>query len=283
MNKDPKVVAIIQARMGSTRLPGKVLKDLEGETVLARVVKRLRRARLIDEVLIAATDRPVDDAIVEECERCAVPVFRGDEDDVLERYFHAAQFCQAGIVVRITSDCPLIDAEIADKTIAAFLEARPDYASNVIVRTYPRGLDTEVMTAEALKQAHLGATESYQRTHVTPYIYQNPDMFELLSVKGGADYSNQRWTLDTPEDLAFIRAIYARLKEQGQGQGQGEEIKDRDKEQEKEKRNRDSRNDGRQHAAHEDFGWRDVLRLLDREPALLELNREIMQKALHEG
>ena len=141
-----KIVAIIQARMGSTRLPGKVLKDLEGETVLARVVTRLRRARRIDELLVATTDRAMDDAIVEECQRCSVPVFRGDQDDVLDRYFRAAQAAKAKIVVRITSDCPLIDPDITDKTIAAFLESRVDYASNALVRTYPRGLDTEVMS-----------------------------------------------------------------------------------------------------------------------------------------
>ena len=141
-----KVVAIIQARMGSTRLPGKVLKDLEGKTVLARVVNRLRRARLIGEVLVATTDRAVDDTIVKECSSISVPVSRGDQDDVLDRYFRAAQLAKADVVVRITSDCPLIDPEITDKTIAAFLETRPDYASNAMVRTYPRGLDTEVMS-----------------------------------------------------------------------------------------------------------------------------------------
>jgi spore coat polysaccharide biosynthesis protein SpsF len=130
-----KVVAIIQARMGSTRLPGKVLKDLEGETVLARVVNRLRRARLIDEVVVATTDRAADDAIVKECRSLSVSVSRGDQDDVLDRYFRAAQLAEADVVVRITSDCPLIDPEITDKTVAAFLETRPDYASNAMVRT----------------------------------------------------------------------------------------------------------------------------------------------------
>lgn len=247
MNKYSKVVAIIQARMGSTRLPGKVLKDLEGETVLARVVQRLRRARLIDELLIATTDRPADDAVVEECNRCSVAVFRGDEDDVLDRYFRAAQLCRAGIVVRITSDCPLIDPEITDQTVGAFLDARPDYASNALIRTYPRGLDTEVMTVEALEHTWRSATEAYQRAHVTPYIYQNPNSFEILPVTGEADYSHHRWTLDTPEDMELIREIYARVK--------------------------DCNN----------FSWRDVLRVLELEPELMEINRPVMQKALHEG
>jgi spore coat polysaccharide biosynthesis protein SpsF len=242
-----KVVAIIQARMGSTRLPGKVLKDLEGETVLARVVNRLRRARLIEEVLVAATDRVADDAIIEECRSLSVPVSRGDQDDVLDRYFRAAQLAKADVVVRITSDCPLIDPEITDKTIAAFLETRPDYASNALVRTYPRGLDTEVMSAAALGRAWQEARKPYEREHVTPYFYEHPADFKLLSITGDADYSGHRWTVDTPEDLALVQAIYARLK------------------------------------GNPMFLWHDVLDLLDREPGLVELNRSVRQKALHGG
>jgi spore coat polysaccharide biosynthesis protein SpsF len=242
-----KVVAIIQARMGSTRLPGKVLKDLEGRTVLARVVERLRRASLIDELLIATTDHATDDVIVEEGRRCGVAVFRGDEDDVLDRYFRAAQSAKAEVVVRITSDCPLIDPEITDKTIRAFLDQRPDYASNSLHRTYPRGLDTEVMTVRALERAWSAAREPYQRVHVTPYIYQHPGEFKLLSVTGEEDHSEHRWTLDTPEDLAFLRAVYSRMKDPGE------------------------------------FSWRDVLEVVAREPQLVELNRTIAQKALHEG
>lgn len=242
-----KVVAIIQARMGSTRLPGKVLKDLEGETVLARVVTRLRCARLIDELLVATTDRPADDAIVAECQRCSVPVSRGDQDDVLDRYFRAAQLVKAEVVVRITSDCPLIDPEITDKTIAAFLEACPDYASNAMVRTYPRGLDTEVMSAAALGRVWQEARKPYEREHVTPYFYEHPAEFKLLSVTGDADFSGHRWTVDTPQDLALVQSIYGRFK------------------------------------GNPMFLWRDVLDLLEREPELVELNRSVRQRALHEG
>ena len=191
--------------MGSMRLPGKVLKDLEGETVLARVVNRLRRSQLINEVLVATTDRPADDVIVKECRSLSVLVSRGDENDVLDRYFRAAQLAKAEVVVRITSDCPLIDPEITDKTIAAFLEHAPDYASNALVRTYPRGLDTEVVSVSALGRAWQGARKRYEREHVTPYIYEHPAEFKLLSVTGDADYSGHRWTVDTPEDLEFVR------------------------------------------------------------------------------
>jgi spore coat polysaccharide biosynthesis protein SpsF len=240
-----KVVAIIQARMGSTRLPGKVLMDIDGETVLARCVNRLRSARLINEWLVATTDSAPDDAIVAECRKNAVAVSRGDQDDVLDRYFRAAQLAKADVVVRITSDCPLIDPEITDRTVAAFLDAKPDYASNSLVRTYPRGLDTEVMSFVALERAWQQARKPYEREHVTPYIYEHPDEFKLLSVTGEIDYSGHRWTVDTAEDLEFVRAVYARLK------------------------------------TNPTFSWRDVLAVLEREPELVELNRSIVQKALH--
>jgi spore coat polysaccharide biosynthesis protein SpsF len=240
-----KIVAIVQARTGSTRLPGKVLQDIRGETMLARVVERLGRAHLINEVLIATTELTADDAIVSECRKCSVQVSRGDEKDVLDRYFRAAQLVKAEIVVRITSDCPLIDPEITDKTVAAFLEAYPDYASNVLQRTYPRGLDTEVMSIAALERAWRQAQRPYEREHVTPYIYEHPDDFNLLSVTGEQDYSSHRWTVDTLEDLEFVRAIYQRF------------------------------------ALEAAFSWRDVLDLLAREPQLLELNHWVQQKPVH--
>ena len=240
-----RVVAIVQARVGSTRLPGKVLKDLEGETVLSRVVGRLRRASQIHELLVATTDLPEDDAIVAECRKCSVQVSRGDRDDVLDRYYRAAQLAKAEVVVRITSDCPLIDPEITDKTIAAFLKSQPDYASNALERTYPRGLDTEAMSFKTLSRAWQEARQPYEREHVTPYIYEHPAEFAVLRVTGDEDYSAHRWTLDTPEDLQFVRSMYAKLKEKP------------------------------------DFSWRDVLELVVREPELSEVNRSVMQKALH--
>ena len=233
--------------MGSTRLPGKVLMDLGGKTVLARVVDRLRRATLVNEILVATTGSIADDAIIQECRRIDVASFRGSEDDVLDRYYEAALLTTGEGIVRITSDCPLIDAQIADDTIRSFLDLRPDYASNSLQRTYPRGLDTEVMTRDALACAWREAQFPYQRAHVTPYLYENPGRFDILAVKGCFDYSDQRWTLDTPQDLAFIRAVYERLG------------------------NDDS------------FTWHDAMVVLQREPELVELNRGVMQKALHEG
>ena len=242
-----KTVVIIQARMGSTRLPGKVLKDIGGQTMLARVVRRTQRAKTLDEVLVATSIDATDEPVVTECNKLEVPVFRGAEDDVLDRYYHAAQAHRAQTIVRVTSDCPLIDPGVIDKVVNAFLKAEPDYASNIIERTYPRGLDTEVVSLPALKRAWQHATEHYQRIHVMPYFYQNADLFHLLSVVNDEDFSAYRWTVDTPEDLSFIRKVYERLG-----------------------------NDS-------DIAWTDVLALLAREPALAELNIAIRQKALHEG
>jgi len=242
-----RVVAIIQARLGSSRLPGKVLQDIDGSTMLARVVRRSQRAVSLHDVVVATTAERADDAVVAECRKLGVPCVRGDEQDVLDRYYQAAQACRAQAVVRITSDCPLIEPEVIDKVVQAFLNARPDYASNTLERTYPRGLDTEVMTLSALECAWRQATEPYQRIHVTPYLYQNPDQFRLLSVTNEEDYSGYRWTVDTLEDLALVREVYGRL-------GGGDAIH-----------------------------WTDVLALLAREPQLAELNRAIGQKALHEG
>jgi len=242
-----KVVAIIQARMGSTRLPGKVLKDIGGETMLARVVRRTQMASSLDQVIIATTVEPSDDVLVAECEHLGVSRFRGDELDVLDRYYQAAKAYEAGVVVRITSDCPLIDPVIIDRVTHAFLNKMPDYASNTLTRTYPRGLDTAVVSMIALAQAWRESTEPYQRTHVMPYIYQNPNLFQILSVRGDIDYTHFRWTVDTQEDLDFVRSVYACL--------------------------------GNVSA----FSWHDVIKILSQEPELAELNRHIRQKALKEG
>lgn len=242
-----KVVGIVQARMGSTRLPGKVLCDIAGQSMLARVIARLRRAKLVDELLIATTDSEIDDAVVAACQSLSVPAFRGQENDVLDRYYQAALSVGADAVVRVTSDCPLIDAEVTDQTVRTFLDRKVDYASNVLERRFPRGLDTEVMTIGALQRAWKHATQSYERAHVTPYIYEHPQLFTTGSFRCDHDYSHHRWTVDTQEDLQFVQAVYERLGRSG------------------------------------DFDWRDVLELLDKEPALAELNRGIGQKALHLG
>ena len=240
------IVAIIQARMGSSRLPGKVLMDLGGETTLARVVRRLQRSRQVTKIVVATTTARGDQAIIRECEHLQVVCFRGEEQDVLDRYYQAASANAADAVVRVTSDCPLIDPELVDETVEVFRDEHADYASNVFPRTYPRGLDTEVFSFDALDRAWREAREAHQREHVTPYLYEHPQIFKLASLSGAADYSRYRWTLDTREDLELLRAIYSRFH------------------------------------GRDDFSWQEVLRLMEREPELAELNSQVLQKSVRE-
>jgi len=199
----------VQARTGSTRLPGKALLDIEGQTMLARVVGRCRRARSLDEVVVATTVEPADDAIVAECERLGARVFRGSERDVLSRYAGAAAAFDADPVVRITSDCPLIDPEVIDDVVGALDEA--DFAANTIARTYPHGLDVEVASRATLERLDREANDAYDREHVFPYVYRHPETFALVSVTCGEDWSHLRWTVDEQADIDLVRGVYARL------------------------------------------------------------------------
>jgi len=186
-----KIVAIVQARMGSTRLPGKVMLDLLGEPVLVRDVNRLRRSKMLDEIVIATTNLPADDLIVSLCKERGWKYSRGDESDVLDRYYQAARSCNADVIVRVTSDCPMIDPEVVDRVIRVFLDLPGiDYVSNTLPpRTFPRGLDTEVMTFEALERAWTEDEDPKLLDHVTPYIYRNPEKFQTRSVLNERDLS----------------------------------------------------------------------------------------------
>lgn len=205
-----KIVCIIQARMGSTRLPGKVMLDLCGKTVLERVVERVKRIKNIDEIVVATTTKKDDDIIIEKALNCGVKVFRGSEEDVLSRYYLAAKKYDANVIVRITSDCPLIDSIVTENIIYYYLKNiyKFDYVSNTLTRTYPRGLDTEVFSFESLERAFQNATLDRDREHVTTYIWKNPDVFKLGCYKNDKDYSHLRWTLDTSEDYELIKRIY---------------------------------------------------------------------------
>jgi spore coat polysaccharide biosynthesis protein SpsF len=243
MPSDARVTALVQARMGSTRLPGKVLLDLGRQSVLSRVVNRVRRS-LVHEVAVAATESDADGAIVRECERLRVPCFRGSESDVLDRYLRAAWHFGSHSILRITSDCPLVDPEVINQLVRAFAESRVDFASNVAPRTYPRGLDAEVFTVPALEIAWRIAREPHQLEHVTPIFYERPDLFRTASVRGDQDYTRFRWTLDTPEDLRLVRAIYEHFG------------------------NRDN------------FSWREVITLMESDPRLELINSHIVQKSM---
>jgi spore coat polysaccharide biosynthesis protein SpsF len=244
-----KTVAIVQAHMRSSRLPGKVLMDIAGETMLGRVISRAKRCESVDSVVVATSTLPIDDVIENVCGRLEVPIFRGSDSDVLDRFLNAARAHSADVCVRITSDCPLLDPGVSDHIIRSFKQADPpvDYASNKIPQSYPRGLDTEVFSLEALERTWRDAAEPYQRSHVTIYIYEHPENFKLLSVISDVDRADWRWTVDTPEDLEFVRQIYLRL-------GQ-----------------------------HGNFDWREVVALLDEKPELRAINSVIRQKHAHEG
>lgn len=249
LNEGIKPVLIIQAHMGSTRLPGKVLIDIGGQTMLARVISRARRAQTVRTIVVATSTSVNDDGLVEHVRTQGVDVFRGDDQDVLGRFYEAATAFHAEVIVRITADCPLIEPEIIDKVVTAFLAVYPkaDFAANTVQRTYPKGMDVEVASFAALECAWHQAEKSYQRAHVFPYIYENPDRFNLVSVTDEQDRAWMRWTVDTKEDLEFVRAVYSAL------------------------------------GNDDNVSWREVLDLLDRQPELLAINRDVQHKALEAG
>jgi len=206
------VPIIVQARMGSTRLPGKVLMKAAGMTMLEVLITRLRRAKLAGPIVIATTDAPADRAIIAEAERLGVPSFAGSEDDVLARYVGAMKEHDFAAAVRITADCPLMDPEVVDRTIERFLRDRPDYCSNVHPRAVPDGHDVEVFSRAALERAFVEATAKPNREHVTHFLYTHPERFELLNVGTyDAHLAVRRWTLDTAADLRVITEIIEAL------------------------------------------------------------------------
>jgi spore coat polysaccharide biosynthesis protein SpsF len=231
--------------MGSTRLPGKVLKDLEGETVLARVVNRTRRANLLNEVVVATSVLPADDVIVKECERLKVAWFRGDEADVLDRYYRTAQQFAADAVVRVTADCPLSDPELIDEHVRRLLHrwTEVDFVTNMVKQTFPLGLAVEAMPADVLSRMKRLSQTSELKEHVTTLAYVEPEWFRIDHILYPGDLSHLRWTLDTPEDLELVRLIF-------------------------------------QHFGNDHFSWRDVLPVLEQHPGWSEINRAIPQKTI---
>lgn len=206
-------VAIIQARTGSTRFPGKVMMDLAGRPMLAQIIGRLQRCHHIDGIVVATTDRAEDDVVAALAAESEADVFRGSEHDVLGRYLGAARAAAADIVVRVTADCPLIDPVTVDRVIEALTDAPAvDYASNVIERSYPRGLDVEVFFRGTLERVAQRAVSAPAREHVTYYILrERPDLFTARSVVDAEDNSDLRWTVDEPDDLDMVRRVYGDL------------------------------------------------------------------------
>jgi len=273
-----RVVAIIQARMASSRLPGKVLKDLEGVAMLGRVVERTRRAETAEDVILATTTDASDDAIVEYCHTRDIPSIRGSHFDVLDRYYDAAQETKADVVIRITADCPLIDPTLIDDAVHLLLgsgepRSRADAAictdfdlvANRLPppwkRTYPIGLDTEVCTFEALEKAWREAREPGDREHVVPYMYKgvnlvprgwhvsngrSPRGFRVAVLNNSDDFGAYRWTVDTADDLEFVRQVY------------------------------------RHFGGRCDFSWLDVLRLVHSHPEMMSINAGVRHKTLED-
>ncbi len=243
-----KIVAIVQARIGSTRLPGKVMKPILGKPVILWDIDRISSSMLIDETVIAIPYGEENDIIESTIRQYnnKIAVARGSENDVLDRYYKAAVQAKADIVIRITSDCPLIDPTIIDKVIEEFLNNRCDYCSNTLELTYPRGMDTEIFTFNALEKTWEEAKEDYEREHVTPYIREHPDIFKQYNVSNEENLSHLRLTLDTPEDLELITEIYHHL-----------------------------------HPTKKMFLLKDIQELFDKQPDLIKINEHIMQKAVH--
>ena len=209
-----KVVAIVQARMGSTRLPGKVLADIHGQPMLRWLLDRIQSIQEIDEILIATTKNNEDDVLERWVRVEHVACFRGSENDVLDRFFRCAEGRAADIIVRVTADDPLKDPGVIRQAVAMVRDnPEVDYCSNSLNPTYPEGLDIEVFRYGALMRAHQEAELSSEREHVTPYIWKNPKKFKLASLEFGRDLSHWRWTVDKPADLAFVRAVYGEFKD----------------------------------------------------------------------
>ena len=205
-----KVVAVVQARVGSTRLPAKVLKPLGGRTVLEQVLKRLSGARLPDEMVLATTTQAEDDVLEKLAEKAHVRVVRGPVSDVLARFVLAAQVSGADHVVRITADCPCVDPDVVDRVIAHHLACCADYTSNIHPRTFPRGLDVEVVSRPALEQAHQEAAEPPEREHVTPFLWNRPQRFRLANLRARPEETmpELRVTLDTWDDYVMLQALF---------------------------------------------------------------------------
>jgi spore coat polysaccharide biosynthesis protein SpsF len=242
-----RIGAVIQARTGSTRLPGKIHACISGFPLLGWCVERLKRAETIDAVVVATSIMPADDAVEELGKKLDFAVFRGSEDDVLERFNGAVVAHGFDHVVRVCGDSPFVDPSLVDTLVRAYLDADVDYASNIGERSYPRGLDCEVFSAAQLALVEQTASAAYERAHVTPYFYQNPQRFRLLSVPGDTDYSRHRWCVDEAVDLEFIRALAQRL-------------------------------DGRR-----DFHWTEALALVEADPQLAAINAVIEQKKMDAG
>lgn len=242
-----KTVAIVQARMSSSRLPGKIMRPVVGKPLLELLVERLKRAVRVDEVVIATTTNDGDDQVENLTQRLGIGCFRGSEHDVLDRVLRAAHSAQADVIVEITGDCPLIDFQVIDKLVDVYQANDFDYVANVLKRTFPRGLDTQVFATSVLEEVARSTDDPVDHEHVSLYIYQHPERFRLHNVESGLpeEYWDLRLTVDTAEDFALIRRIYEELYPVSPG-----------------------------------FTLKDIIELFQRQPELRGINQHIVQKAV---
>jgi len=236
-----KILGIIQARMGSTRLPQKVFMDIGGRPMLEIVLERLSQSKLVDEWVIATTTNPRDDALVAFAQAHSALVFRGSEEDLTDRFYQCAKEHKADVIVRATSDNPLVDGAFADVAVREFLSSQVDYAGATLGKTYPLGLNVEVFGFDGLEQAWREDKNPAWREHVTPFFYMQPERFACLGLTFERDVHALRWTVDTPEDMAFARAVFA-------------------------------------HFGRWDFGWREALTACEAHPEWGAINAQIEQK-----
>ena len=260
-----RVIGIIQGRMSSSRLPGKILADIAGQPMLSRVYVRTSRAATVTETVFATTTDSSDDPVAEYCDFGGIPFTRGGLHDVLDRYYQTAKEFKADVVVRITADCPVIDPMLINDCVNTLLEGSYDFACNRLPppfgRTYPIGLDTEVCTFAALEAAWKDAKETFHREHVMPYLYEgvelssisrqlsegvSPRGFRIAQLHHTTDFGNYRWTVDTPEDLEFMRQLYTRFNER------------------------------------DDFTWKDILQVVHDDPELASINSTVRHKTLYD-
>lgn len=214
MSKTQKAVAIIQARTGSTRLPGKVLMSIVGKPLLWHIVNRLKYCKNIDTIVVATTDKESDKPILDVARQIGVNAFAGNEEDVLDRYYQAAKKFHGQIIVRLTADCPLLEPKIVDKLIDYYLTNSVDYVNTG--PTFPEGLDTEVFSFSALKKAWTNAQNHFEREHVSIYIHEHPELFKLATLENDRDLSCIRLTVDRHEDLIVVRKIFEQLYREGE-------------------------------------------------------------------
>jgi spore coat polysaccharide biosynthesis protein SpsF len=241
-----RVVVIIQARMGSTRLPGKVLMTVLDKPLLGYLIERLSRAKLVDEIVIATTENSLDDVIEKFCINSKISCYRGSEDNVLSRYYDASIRFKANYVVRICSDSPLVDPIILDRMIQSFFNNECDYLSNTINQTYPLGMNIEVFSQQALKKSYLNHSETYESEHVTPYIYMHPELFNICQEHLNKDYSFLRLTVDENKDFILIKSIIERM-----------------------------------YLVNTNFGLEDIIQEYIKDPDLFSINSGIVQKTIN--